>query len=131
MSTTTATKPDLGYRYEFEPHELDAIKACNDAHGFAIVTPSTVKGTAFQRRVTAGGASTHTAGPAVAPPYWVKLARAGDTLTASVSPDGVTWTVIASETIVMGGTINVGLAVSSHVAGTTATATFDTPAPAR
>lgn len=36
MSTTIA-KPDLGYRYEFEPHELDAIKACNDEHGFAIV----------------------------------------------------------------------------------------------
>ncbi|MGE3403272.1 MAG: phospholipase D-like domain-containing protein [Vicinamibacterales bacterium] len=98
------------------------------AHGFAIVTPSTVKGTAFQRRVTAGGASTHTAGPAVAPPYWVKLARAGDIFTASVSPDGVTWTVVGSDTIVMGSTINVGLAVSSHVAGTLATATFDSVA---
>ena len=103
------------------------------AHGFAIVTPSTVKGTAFQRRVTAGGISTHTAGPAVAPPYWVKLARAGDVFTASVSPDGTTWTVVGSETIVMGSTVNVGLAVSSHVAGTLATATFDnvviTPVP--
>jgi hypothetical protein len=63
----------------------------------------------------------------------VKLARAGDVFTASVSPDGVTWTVVGSDTIVMGSTINVGLAVSSHVAGTLATATFDnvaiTPVP--
>src|SRR5688500_7966710 len=25
------------YRFEFEPHELDAIHACNEEHGFAIV----------------------------------------------------------------------------------------------
>jgi len=95
------------------------------AHGFMIVTPSTAKGTAFQRRVTAGGASTSTTGPAVAPPYWVKLARSGNTITASVSPNGTTWTVVATDTIVMGSTIDVGLAVSSHVSGTLATATFD------
>lgn len=27
----------LPYRYEFEPDELDRIKACHDAHGFAVV----------------------------------------------------------------------------------------------
>ena len=61
----------------------------------------------------------------VAPPYWVKLTRSGDTLTAATSPNGNTWTVVATETIVMGGTVEIGLAVSSHVTGTTATATFD------
>jgi regulation of enolase protein 1 (concanavalin A-like superfamily) len=95
------------------------------AHAFMIVTPTTVKGTAFQRRVTAGGTSTHTAGPAAAPPYWVKLSRTGDTMTASVSTDGTTWTVVGSDTITMSATIDVGLTVSSHVAGTLATATFD------
>jgi hypothetical protein len=29
--------PQLPYRFEFEPHEHAAIKACNDEHGFAIV----------------------------------------------------------------------------------------------
>jgi regulation of enolase protein 1 (concanavalin A-like superfamily) len=95
------------------------------AHGFMFATPGTTKGTAFQRRVTAGGESTHTSGPAVAPPYWVKLTRSGDMLTASTSPDGNTWSVVATETIVMGSTVEVGLAVSSHVAGSTARATFD------
>jgi phosphatidylserine/phosphatidylglycerophosphate/cardiolipin synthase-like enzyme/regulation of enolase protein 1 (concanavalin A-like superfamily) len=95
------------------------------AHGFMISTPTTIKGTAFQRRVTAGGVSTHTAGPVVAPPYWLKLARSGNTITASASADGNTWTVVGTDTIVMGPTISVGLAVSSHVSGALATATFD------
>jgi hypothetical protein len=30
-------KPDLGYTYEFAREDLDAISACFDAHGFAIV----------------------------------------------------------------------------------------------
>jgi regulation of enolase protein 1 (concanavalin A-like superfamily) len=94
-------------------------------HAFMIQTPTTAKGTAFQRRVTAGGTTTSTAGPVVVPPYWVKLARHGDTFSASVSPDGITWTAVGSQTIVMEATINVGLAVSSHLAGSLATATFD------
>jgi regulation of enolase protein 1 (concanavalin A-like superfamily) len=95
------------------------------AHAFMIQTPSATKGSAFQRRVTAGGESTHTAGPMVAPPQWVKLTRSGTTITASVSLDGSSWTVVGTETIAMGSTINIGLAVSSHVAGSLATATFD------
>src|SRR5207248_9302574 len=39
--------------------------------------------------------------------------------------DGATWTVVGADTIAMAGTIYVGLAVGSHIAGTTATATFD------
>jgi ectoine hydroxylase-related dioxygenase (phytanoyl-CoA dioxygenase family) len=41
MSTTTLEIPsrpvELPYRYEFETHELSAIKECCDEHGFAIV----------------------------------------------------------------------------------------------
>jgi hypothetical protein len=29
--------PDTGFRYRFDAHELDAIKACHDTHGFALV----------------------------------------------------------------------------------------------
>jgi len=99
--------------------------AADAAHAFMIQTPTTTKGTSFQRRVTAGGTSTSTTGPAVAPPYWVRLARSGNTFTAAVSPNGTTWTVVGSDTIPMGSTIEVGLAVASHVAGSLATATFD------
>ena len=37
----------------------------------------------------------------------------------------MTWTVVASDTFTLGATALVGLGVSSHVAGVTATATFD------
>jgi predicted amidohydrolase/regulation of enolase protein 1 (concanavalin A-like superfamily) len=103
------------------------------AHAFMIQTPTTIKGTAFQRRAVANAATTSGAGPAVAPPYWVRLARSGNTFTASVSPNGTTWTVVGADTIAMGATVDVGLAVSSHVAASLATATFDnvtiTPSP--
>jgi regulation of enolase protein 1 (concanavalin A-like superfamily) len=58
-------------------------------------------------------------------PYWVKLTRVGTSITAYVSPDGTTWTQVGTDTIAMGATINVGLAVTSHSNGTLATATFD------
>ena len=83
------------------------------------------KGLAFQRREATGGVTTHTSGPAAAAPYWVRLHRRRDTITASVSTNGVTWTVVGSDTIDMPGTILVGLAVTSHVTGTPAAATFD------
>lgn len=37
MKQEEITKPDLGYRYEFNTDELDALSACVDAHGFAIL----------------------------------------------------------------------------------------------
>jgi regulation of enolase protein 1 (concanavalin A-like superfamily) len=95
----------------------------NSAHAFMLV--SLAKGVAFQRRTTTGGISTHTAGAAAGAPYWVRLDRAGDTITGSQSVDGQTWTVVGTDTIPMGATIYVGLGVSSHTTSATATATFD------
>ena len=89
---------------------------------FMLVSPG--KGLAFQRRVETGGLSTSTSGGLLAAPYFVKLTRAGTTITASMSPDGVNWTTVGSDTFTMAQTIYVGLAVSSHVYGTLATATF-------
>jgi hypothetical protein len=91
-------------------------------HAFMLVSPG--KGLAFQRRVETAGLSTNTSGGAGTAPYFVMMTRRGTTFTASVSPDGSTWTTVGSDTISMAPTIYVGLAVSSHVAGTLATATF-------
>lgn len=93
------------------------------AQAMMMVTPS--KGNNFQRRTAAGGLSVGTAGAVAAAPYWVKLTRSGNTLTASQSSNGTSWTTVGSETIAMPAGVLVGLAVSSHVAGTLATATFD------
>jgi regulation of enolase protein 1 (concanavalin A-like superfamily) len=91
----------------------------------AFMLVSYTKGTAFQRRTATGGLSTSTSGAAVPAPYWVKLVRAGNQFTASESSDGVTWTVVAKDTITMGSQILAGVAVSSHTNTATATATFD------
>lgn len=102
------------------------IRASTDpdsAHAFMIVSAG--KGLAFQRRVAQGGLSVHTSGGAGAAPYWVRLQRAGDLVTASVSLDGTSWRVVGSDTIPMGQAVLVGLGVSSHIAGTTASARFE------
>ena len=74
----------------------------NSAHAFALVSASTVKGTAFQRRRQSGGASTHTGGPSAMAPYWVRLVRAGTNVTAYVSSNGTSWTSLGSDTIALG-----------------------------
>lgn len=91
-------------------------------HAFMLVSAG--KGLAFQRRTVTAGLSTNTAGPFATAPYFVKLTRSGSTIAGSVSTDGVNWTSVGSDTFTMPSTIYVGLAVSSHVAGTLATATF-------
>ena len=101
------------------------IRETRDANSkHAAMFVSAGKGLAFQRRVSTGGASTHTAGAARIAPYWVRLTRSGSTFTASTSPDGAVWTVVGSATINMASTVYVGLAVTSHNDGTLATATF-------
>lgn len=94
----------------------------------AMMLVSANKGLAFQRRVTANGLSTNTSGGSGYAPYWVKLTRAGNVFAAYKSADGLTWTLVGSDTIAMPTTIYVGLAVTSHLAGTLATATFDSVA---
>lgn len=90
----------------------------------ALMLVSPGKGLAFQRRVDANGLSTNTPAGAGTAPYYVKLTRTGTTIAASISPDGSSWTSAGSDTIAMAATIDVGLAVSSHVSGTLATAAF-------
>jgi len=92
-------------------------------HAFMLVSAG--KGASFQRRTSSGGASASTAGSLSTPPRWVKLTRSGNTLTGFESSNGSTWTQVGSDTVVMGSAVYVGLGVTSHVAGTNTTATFD------
>ena len=81
---------------------------------FAFSAMTVDNGAAFQRRVTTNGSAEHTGGPAVDAPYWVRLTRAGNVFTASVSPNGTTWTVVGTQTITMAADVLVGLALTSH-----------------
>jgi regulation of enolase protein 1 (concanavalin A-like superfamily) len=95
------------------------------AHAFMLVAASSVKGVPFQRRPLDGGSSVSSPGSQNTAPRWVKLTRAGNLITGYESADGVTWTVVGGDSFAMGSKVLVGLAVSSHVTGVTATATFD------
>ena len=102
---------------------MRASLAAGSAQATMLVSPG--KGLAFQRRVTANGVSTNTAGPMSTAPYFVKLMRAGGTITALASSNGSTWVTVGTQSITLPSTIYVGLAVGSHVAGRLATAVFD------
>jgi hypothetical protein len=93
------------------------------AHGFMLVSAS--KGLAFQRRPAAAGASVSTAGALAGAPRWVKLQRTGDLFRAYESGDGTNWTLVGTETIPMASSVYVGLAVTSHTTGASATCTLD------
>jgi hypothetical protein len=91
----------------------------------AMMVVSAAKGYAFQRRVSDGGTSTSTSGGTGTAPAYVKVTRSGSTISAYVSPDGASWTLVGSDTISLPSTAYVGLAVTSHADGSLATATFD------
>jgi len=102
------------------------IRETTDAGSrYAIMAITPGNGAAFQRRTATGGSATHTAGPSVTAPYWVRLVRSGNTLTGSVSADGVTWTAVGSDTVTMAGGVLVGLAVTAHNNAVASTSTFD------
>ena len=58
-------------------------------------------------------------------PYWVKLERIGTTVNAYESADGITWTLVGSDTVAMDAAVYIGLAVTSHTSLATSTAVFD------
>jgi hypothetical protein len=109
----------------------------NSPHAIMALTGGEGGGITFQGRWVAGERSHSFHGDITqAPPYWVKLAREGNNITASTSPDGVEWTPFsdtspdgtitnpqAIETL--GDTVLIGLFVTSHQAGEARTYTID------
>jgi regulation of enolase protein 1 (concanavalin A-like superfamily) len=93
------------------------------AQAFMLVSAG--RGVAFQRRVMAGGTSTSTASLAGTAPRWVRLTRQGQTIAAYMSTDGVNWALVGQDTFSIVGSVEVGLAVTSHDASQLATGTFD------
>jgi hypothetical protein len=96
----------------------------SSAQAFMLV--SHAKGTAYQRRLSDGSTSVSSSGEPNTAPYWVKLDRFENRITAFDSNDGVSWAEVGTtDTFDMGTNVYAGLAVSSHIAGTLSTATFD------
>jgi regulation of enolase protein 1 (concanavalin A-like superfamily) len=96
-------------------------------HGFVLATPRTTKGIAFQRRPIENQDSLSTAGPAIVPPVYLKLVRVGDVVSAYYRRSASNpWTLIDQQAYFnLSFALDVGFAVSSHVDGRLASATFD------
>eukprot|EP01133_Synstelium_polycarpum_P015307 gene15307-18135_t len=88
------------------------------------ITP--LKGASFQYRTASNVMATNGASiSGLVAPYYVRLVRNGSTFTASVSPNGSTWTTIGTCTVAMSNTATHGLAVTSHDNNELSTAVFD------
>jgi regulation of enolase protein 1 (concanavalin A-like superfamily) len=92
-------------------------------HALMNLTP--ISDNQFVRRIATSGASTYNSGGIHAAPYWVRLVRSGNVITASISANGSTWTTVGSETITMAVNVYVGLAVVSINNTVLNTSTFD------
>jgi hypothetical protein len=80
----------------------------------------------FDLRTNNGGSTAEPGGVGATLPYWVKVSRSGNTFSSYASVDGVNWVQVGtSQTITMGPTVYVGLAVTSGSTTALATATFD------
>jgi hypothetical protein len=90
-------------------------------------------GATFQNRATTDldmnandATSNTTAATAIAPPYWVKIERTGDSIAGSMSADNKTWTPLGTtQYIPMAAPVYIGICVTSHAAGEYRTFEFD------
>jgi endoglucanase len=87
--------------------------SANSKHVFMALTSGNG---AFLEWRTASGGSSGGVPPVngLTAPHWVKLARAGNTFTGSVSSDGSVWTVVATTNISMSSSAYAGLALTAH-----------------
>jgi regulation of enolase protein 1 (concanavalin A-like superfamily) len=80
----------------------------------------------FMARPTTGADTVYVGGTTtVFSRPWLKLTRSGSAVTASISTDGSSWTVIGSAPSPLSGAAYVGLAVTSHDTAALNQATFD------
>jgi RHS repeat-associated protein len=96
----------------------------SSTNAFVYFQPSTAQ---MNWRPSTGASTSYQTASFVAPayPYWVKLARSGNTFISYVSLDAQYWVQVATETITMSDSAYIGLAVSSESISSLATVKFD------
>jgi hypothetical protein len=101
--------------------------ALDPASPHASIFVTAAKGVVFQRRASEGATSITTSGSALVAPVWLRMVRQGAVLSAYYKqrlPNP--WKLLGQQTITgLPSTLAVGLAVTSHVDGTLATAKFE------
>ena len=116
---STWAKAGVMVRESTEPGAINTFMAMTGGDG---------GGATFQQRVATDDASVsqHTyEGNPFAPPYWVRLERAGNDFSAYISPDGETWQQAGDTVSVpMADPVLIGLALTSHNAAVSTGAEF-------
>ena len=93
----------------------------SSAHVLIDVKPD--GGVEFMTRSISGASTTFVAGAVEMFPAWLKLTRVASTITGSISPDGVSWTVVGSATLPTMPLL-AGMVVTSHDNSVTTEALF-------
>ena len=101
---------------------IRATLYANSPHAFSHVTVGA--GVRAVRRLTSGGSSIVRSGTSTGAPKWLRAVRRGTTVTTYWSSTGSTWTAISTDTIALGSTAYVGIAVNSRSTGSRATGRF-------
>lgn len=79
----------------------------------------------FMQRSATGGGTRFIATAPTPPPYWVRLARAGTNVTASISSDGAIWVPVGTATAAMPASVLAGMVVTSNDSSRLNTARFE------
>lgn len=92
-------------------------------HVMVLLTAS--NGAQMIYRNYAGGGTTAMTLTGISAPYWVRLTRAGNTITGYISPDGNNWKQVGTISMELSDAVYAGLAVNSVKSGVLNTSTFD------
>jgi regulation of enolase protein 1 (concanavalin A-like superfamily) len=101
---------------------IRASNSSQSAHVSGFVTSGS--GISTQWRPVDGAASSSTQGGFSSAPYWIRLERRGSAITTFTSPDGASWTQIATVNVTLPDDAWIGIAWSTHARTTAGDATF-------
>ena len=92
----------------------------------APVTATATNGLAVQQRTSTGGTTSSLKNvPGLQAPYWVRLARTGNSFVGSSSADGTNWTALTTNSLTMATNVYIGLPVCSVTNPVLNNATFN------
>ena len=100
-------------------------RTTNDYSAHVFMTMTAGNGANLQFRQNDYDSSDNVSGPAVNPPYWLKLVRSGNSFSGYASPDGTNWTLVGVTSNNMPTDVQFGLAVTAHDNAALNNSTFD------